>query len=96
MGGPDPLVFSEDSQISHHEEFHPRKHLPGRSLTHFSIRNDLEGHDGSLYANNNTDVWRDSSLRKIWGGQMGQRNSKLAAKVLTLTSRIKPKPNDPS
>ena len=67
MGGPDPLVLSEDSEISHHEELHPHEHLPSRSITHFSIRNDLEGQDGSLCATTNADVWRDSSLRKIRG-----------------------------
>ncbi len=32
MGGPDPLVFSEDGEIFHHEELHPHEHLPGRSI----------------------------------------------------------------
>jgi hypothetical protein len=43
MGGPDPLIFSEDGEIFYCEEVHPNEHLPGRSIFHFSIRNDLEG-----------------------------------------------------
>ena len=66
MGGPDPLILSEDSEIFYHEELHPHEHLPGRSITHFSIWNDLEGHDSSLCTGANADVGRDSSLRKIW------------------------------
>ena len=67
VGGPDPLVFSEDSEIFHHKEIHPHEYLPSRSITHFSIRNDLEGQGGSLCANTNADVRRDSFLREIWG-----------------------------
>ncbi len=61
MGGPDPLVLSEDSEISHYEELHPYQYLPSRSITHFSMFKDLERQDGSLYATTNADVWRDSS-----------------------------------
>jgi len=53
MGGPDPLVLSEDREIFHHEEFHAHEHLPGRSIIYFSIRNDLKGQDGSLCADTN-------------------------------------------
>ena len=67
MRGPDPLVLSEDSEISHYEELHPYKYLPSRSITHFSMFKDFERQDGSLHANTSADVWRDSSLRKIWG-----------------------------
>ena len=67
MGGPDPLVLSEDSKIPHYEELHPYKYLPSRSITHFSMFKDLERQDGSLYATTNADVWRDSSLRKVRG-----------------------------
>ena len=67
MGGPDPLVLSEDREIFHHKEFHSHEHLPSRSIIYFSIRNDLERQDGSLCADTNADVGRDSSLRKIWG-----------------------------
>ena len=42
MGGPDQLVFSEDSWISHHEELHPHEYLPSRSITHFSMPIDLD------------------------------------------------------
>ena len=48
MGGPDPLVLSEDREIFHHEEFHAHEHLPGRSKIYFPIRSGLEGQDGSL------------------------------------------------
>ena len=67
MGGPDPLIFSEDSEIFHHEELHPHEHLPGRGIIHLSIRNDLEGQNGSLRADAKADVGRDSPLRKVWG-----------------------------
>ena len=67
MGGPDPLVLSEDSKISHYEELHPYKYLPSRSIVHFSIRNDLEGQDGSLCADASSNIWRDPSLRKVRG-----------------------------
>jgi hypothetical protein len=43
MGGPDPLVLSEEREIFHHEEFHAHEHLPSRSIIYFSIRNSLEG-----------------------------------------------------
>ncbi len=66
VGGSDPLVLSEDRNISHHEEFHSHEHLHSRSIIYFSIRNGLEGQDGSLCAHTNADVGRDSSLRKIW------------------------------
>ena len=67
MGRPDPLEFSKDSEIFHHEEFHPHEHLPGWSIIHFSMFKALEGQGGSLYADADADVRRDSSLRKIWG-----------------------------
>jgi len=64
MGGPDPLVLSEDSEISHHEELHPHEHLPSRSITHFSMRNDLGGQDGSLCATTKAKILTLKSLTK--------------------------------
>ncbi len=43
MGGPDPLVLSEEREIFHHEEFHAHEHLPSGRIIYFSIRNSLEG-----------------------------------------------------
>ena len=67
MGRPDPLEFSKDSEIFHHEKLHPHERLSSRSIIHFSIWNDLERRDGSLGADTDADVWRDSPLRKIRG-----------------------------
>ena len=68
MGGPDPLEFSEDCEISEYEELHPHEHLPRRSIIYFSIRNDLKGQDGSLCADTKTNVGRGLSMWKIRGG----------------------------
>jgi hypothetical protein len=64
MGGPDPLVLSEDSKISHYEELHPYKYLPSRSITHFSMFKDLERQDGSLCATTKAKVLTLKSLTK--------------------------------
>ena len=67
MGGPDPLIFSEDGEIFYYEEFHPHKHLPSGRIIHFSIRNDLKRQDCSLCVDTKTNVGRDSSTWKIRG-----------------------------
>ena len=67
MGGPDPLRFSEEREISGYEDFHPHEHQPGRGIIHFSMRDELEGPNGSLCADTNADVRRNSSLRKTRG-----------------------------
>jgi hypothetical protein len=53
MGGPDPLIFSEDGEIFYYEDRHPHKHLPSGRIIHFSIRNDLKSQDGSLCVDTN-------------------------------------------
>jgi len=67
MGGPDPFRFFEESDISGYEDFYPHEHLPSRGIIHFSMRDELEGYNGSLCADTNADVGRNSSLRKTRG-----------------------------
>jgi hypothetical protein len=71
MGGPDPLVLSEDREIFYHEELHPHEHLPSRSIIYFSVRNDLKSQDGSLCVDTNVRLvghLAESHIRRLVRG----------------------------